>query len=171
MSKLGPHIGTTVVLPFIRSPYNYDVEAASNAAAVVPVGESLTVQSMSEDADINVLMRRFGVTGKMPDNVRLPEYGDFEGISDFATALHSVKATAEEFMRIPADIRQRFDNDPQKFLMYVADPANDEQLRKDGFKLAYTPEQIAARDLARANSPDARIAALEAKLAASLAAK
>lgn len=154
---------------FYRSPHNYDVHAASLEASVVPVGESLTVQSMSEDADINVLMHRFGVAAKLPQGVKVPEYGDFEGISDFATALEAVKSTAEQFMLIPAPIRARFDNDPQKFLMYVADPVNDEQLRKDGFKLPYTEEQIAARKLAAENSVDGRIAQLQAKLDAALA--
>jgi hypothetical protein len=155
-----------VSAPFVRSPYNYDLAAASDEAAHVCVGESLTVQSQSEDADINVLMRRYGVTGKMPENLRIPEYGDFEGISDFATALNQVEATANEFMRIPAEIRSKFDNDPQKFLMFCADESNDEYLRKTGLKRPYTDEELVAREERRKSTPEYKIAQLEAQLAA-----
>ena len=81
---------------FYRTPHNYDwVEASDDAArAVGPYGESMTVQSMAEDADINVLMKRFGVTGQMPQSVRIPEYGDFTGVRDFASAMLTVESSS-----------------------------------------------------------------------------
>lgn len=119
---------------FYRSPHNYDwAEASQEAAeAVGDYGVSLTVQSMAEDADINVLMRRFGITGQMPQSVRVPEYGDFTGVKDFATAMMAVRQAQDQFMSLPPDVRARFGNDPQQLLEFVSVPGNDDELRRLG---------------------------------------
>ena len=96
-----------------RSPFSYDVEAASNETAYVETMPSLAVQSMAEEADLNFLLKRFGVTGKMPDVVRLPNYGDFSHITDFRSAMDAVLSAEDDFMELPADIRARFQNNPQ----------------------------------------------------------
>lgn len=119
-----------LIAPFVRSPYNYDVEEASDASAYVETMPSLTVQSMTEDADLNVMMQRFGVTGKLPENVRLPSYGDFSYVSDYRSAIEASRAAADSFLQFPADIRASFDNDPQLFLDYVEDPRNIAQVQK-----------------------------------------
>lgn len=111
-----------------RSHFDYDVEVASNEATLegngIESGESLTVQSMSEDADINVMMKRFGVTGHLPENPRVPTYGDFSGVSDYRSALHSVMAAQDAFSEFPAEVRAKFDNDPQRLLEFVSLDAN-----------------------------------------------
>ncbi len=116
----------------------YDVAAASDEAAGafgldVP-GESLTVQSQSEDADINVLMRRFGITGQFPSNPVVPSYGDFSDVLDYRSALDAVNAAQRNFMEFPADLRARFLNDPQRMLEFVSDDAN----HAEAFKLGLT---------------------------------
>ena len=93
---------------------------------------SLTQQSQAEDADINVLVRRFGLTGQMPESVRLPVYMDFDEVFDFATAQRAVLAARQQFMQIPADVRSRFDNDPQKFLEFCTNVENLPEMRKLG---------------------------------------
>lgn len=118
--------------PFVRSPFNYDVKKASDEAATIPVGESLTVQSQTEDTDINVLMMRQGITGVWPTNPRLPEYGDFTEVRDFRSALEAVRAGAEAFNAYPAHFRARFQNDPQLFLEFCQDPANIPEMKSLG---------------------------------------
>ena len=126
--------------PFIRDPYNYDVKAASDeCASLHEPGISLTVQAMAEDADLNVLMKRFGITGKMPENVHIPQYGDFEHVMDFRTAHDAIIEARESFMTIPADIRSRFSNDPQMFLEFCSDPANLPEMRRLGFAIPEPP--------------------------------
>ena len=98
--------------PFFRTGYNYDAEAISLETGLKCEDESLAVESAKEEADINTIVRRFGLTGELPDDVRMPQSGDFTGIPDFHTALNLVRATQEEFMRVPAEIRDRFQNDP-----------------------------------------------------------
>jgi phage internal scaffolding protein len=115
-----------------RKHFDYDVTAASDEAVVKVIGESLTVQSQAEDADINVLMKRFGITGKFPENVRVPTYGDFTGVSDFRSALDAIRLAQDGFMELPAELRARFENDPQKLLEFCADGRNMDEARKLG---------------------------------------
>lgn len=119
-----------------RSPFAYDVKAASDEAATVPVGESLTVQSHSEDADINVIVKRFGLTGTMPVNHRVPEYGDYSQVGSYADALAVVRAADSHFMEMPAEVRSRFQNSPQIFLDFCNDPANMQEMVKLGLAVA-----------------------------------
>lgn len=119
-----------------RAHNGYDVKAASDEAAELATpdgpGVSLTVQSQAEDADINVLMHRYGITGRMPENVRIPSYGDFTEVTDFRSALEAVRRAEEGFMELPARVRAEFQNDPQLLLQFAADPANLPRMRELG---------------------------------------
>lgn len=113
---------------FIRSPYNYDRDQASLVSGVMCLDESLAQQHMADDADINVIVKRFGITGQMPQNPRLPTYGDFTGVSDFRSALEAVRDAEEAFGELPGDLRARFQNDPQAYLEFTTNPANQEAI-------------------------------------------
>lgn len=115
---------------------SYDTFAVSHASAVAGMpdgpGESLTVQSQAEDADINVLMRRFGLTGKMPEDVRVPQYGDFTQVMDYRSALDALRSADESFAELPADVRGRFRNDPQLLLEFCSDANNRAEAQRLG---------------------------------------
>ena len=137
--------------PFFRTGYNYDAEAVSLETGLKCEDESLAVESAKEEADINTIVRRFGLTGELPDDVRMPQSGDFTGIPDFHTALNLVRATQEEFMRVPAEIRDRFQNDPARLMAFIEDDANRDEARKLGF---LKPEPVAAEPLSVRVVPD-----------------
>lgn len=117
---------------FIRTAYNYDVDEASNESGLKCEDSSLAIQSAEEEANINTIVRRFGLTGQLPDNVAMPQSGDFTNIPDFHTAMNLIRKTQEEFLRIPADVRARFSNDPQKFMEFFENEENRVEARKLG---------------------------------------
>lgn len=98
---------------------------------------SLAIQSQKDEADINTIVRNFGVTGRAPTSVRLPEYGDFSGVSDYRSALEAVRAAEAAFLEVPSKIRAEFNHDPGAFADYCLDPSNLPRLREWG--LAPTP--------------------------------
>lgn len=102
----------------------YDFVARGKAAGLSCQDESLTVQSDMEDADINVIVRRFGVTGEFIGGVRVPSYADYDEVFDFRSAQQALLDARDSFMELPAQVRARFNNDPQSFLEFVVDPAN-----------------------------------------------
>lgn len=107
-----------------RAAYGYDTEQASRESSIRIEGESLTVQSHAKDADINNIMKAYGITGKAPINPRTPMYGDFTGIKGYQDALNAVILAEEGFMEFPAEIRARFHNNPQEMLDFCDNPAN-----------------------------------------------
>lgn len=94
--------------------------------------DSLAIQSALEESDINTIVRRFGLTGQLPSEVRAPQYGDFTEVTDYQTALNAVIAANDAFAQMPADVRARFDNDPGKFVDFCSDEANREEAKKLG---------------------------------------
>lgn len=113
---------------------------ASRASAIKTVGESMAIQSEKENCDINVIVRRFGVTGSVPLPRKLPTYGDFSQIMDFRTALDAVREAEQAFEELPADIRDRFRNDPQRFVEFCSDEKNLNELRELGLARPEVPE-------------------------------
>lgn len=103
-------------------------KAHSDASGFKVVGDSLTVQADSRDADINVIMERYARTGQLPPLPRLPSFGDFDGINDFRTAIHAVQEAEDLFMGLPAKVRARFDNDPALFIEFCDKPENRAEL-------------------------------------------
>jgi phage internal scaffolding protein len=99
---------------------------------------SLTRQEFAEECDLGKIIARFS---KTPDGMRQLEmargfvsdrFEDVSGFVDFRTALDQVRAADEAFMGLPPIVRTRFDNDPAKFLDFVDDPKNLDELIKLG---------------------------------------
>ena len=93
---------------------------------------SLAQQQFKDDVDINVMLERFKVTGVMPQNVILPTYGDFRGVTDYRSAVDAIRKADNAFMDLPANLRAKFDNDPQKLLVFLSDEKNRDEAAKLG---------------------------------------
>jgi phage internal scaffolding protein len=120
---------------FLRTGYNYDVDAASLESGLACKDPSLAVESFADEADINNIVNRFLKTGELPANFRAPTYQDFEGVFDFQTAMNAVRQAADAFMQLPASVRSRFGNDPQQFVEFCSDTENLEEARKLGLTI------------------------------------
>lgn len=114
----------TIKPPFMRTPYNYDMDEASEATGLSCPDKSLAQQEFKEESDINYIAERYGLTGEMPQVLDLPQYGDFTGIFDFQTAQNAVVEAKQQFMTLPAKMRARFNNSPQALLEFLADEDN-----------------------------------------------
>lgn len=117
---------------FVRSSFNFDRDAVSNETGLSCPEESLAIQSAEEESNINTIVRRFGLTGEMPNQVAMPHSGEFHNIPDFHTAMNLIRTTQEAFLTVPADVRARFGNDPQAFMHFVEDDANRDEARRMG---------------------------------------
>lgn len=116
----------------MRSAYNYDRRKASVDAGLRCEDPSLAQQSQKSESDINVIVKRFGLTGQMPSGVRAPQFGDFTQVGDFRDAMDAIIAAENSFMQMPADVRKRFGNDPQSFLEFCSSADNLDEMRKLG---------------------------------------
>lgn len=113
--------------PFLRSAFNYDTDKASDESGLACRDVSLTQQQFKEESDINSIVNRFLKTGVLPTPTTFPQYVDFEGVFDYQSAMNLVRSADESFMRMDAKVRARFNNSPQEFLEFFANPANSEE--------------------------------------------
>ena len=95
--------------------------------------ESLVQQSMGQETDINWIMRRYQ-EDRLIEHVNRYKgrYEDVSTAPDLQQAFEKVEAAEAAFMSLPSDLRKEFDNDPAKFLEWVQDPANAEEVREKG---------------------------------------
>lgn len=112
---------------FVRNPYNYDMALVSQETGLECKDPSLAQQHMKDECDINVLVERFGVTGQLPTTPLEPSYGDFSGVSDYHTALNAIKAADTAFMGLPAQLRAKFDHDPNALLQFLQNEQNRDE--------------------------------------------
>lgn len=94
---------------------------------------SLTRQEFAEDCDINTLMSKYEKTGVISHfNNGTPQYLDISDIPDLQMAHLVLSEASAAFMRLPANVRREFDNDPIKFTEFAGNPDNLEKMREWG---------------------------------------
>ena len=120
---------------FCRSAYNYDMDLASDQAGLKCLDASLTQQQFKDESDINTIVDRFMKSGVMPTPINMPQYVDYEGVFDFQSAMNAVRAADENFMRMDAKIRARFNNSPQEFLEFFSNSENTQEAIRLGLAI------------------------------------
>nr|QJB21017.1 MAG: internal scaffolding protein [Microvirus sp.] len=114
----------------IRSAFTFDPDAVSSETGIDCSADSVTQQSFKDECDINILLAKFAVTGQLPDNVRVPQFVDFEDTFDFQSSMNVLRAAEEAFASMPANVRDRFANDPGRLVEFANNPDNyDEAVR------------------------------------------
>lgn len=116
----------------LRAGRCYDRDLASKLNSTETVGPSLTKQEFKEEADINTLVKRFGLGWEIPAGLRKPQYGDFTGVTDYHSACLAIAQANESFDNLPAEVRREFRNEPARFVEFCQDEKNREQLDKWG---------------------------------------
>lgn len=133
-----------VVVPFMRTRYNYSMDNVSRETALACSDPTRTQQQFAEECNINTIVERFGITGQLPNNLRMPIQAEFVDTMDYQTSLNKLIEADNAFMELPADIRKQFGNDAGKFVDFVTDEKNVDQCRKWGLAM---PERRAAEPM------------------------
>ena len=98
---------------------------------------SRTQQQFKDEADINVIVRRFA---DCPDFVnpmdvrsrRSPVFGDFSNLGTFQEQQDNVNAVVDYFESLPSSLRAQFRNSPGLFAEFASNPENISALQKLG---------------------------------------
>jgi len=123
-------------VPFLRTPYNYDVDKVSDETGLLCPEPTLAQQNFKDESDINYIVRQFGLTGELPGKPLSPQYGDFTGVLDYHSAVNAVLAAQDDFMELPAQMRSRFNNDPAELIDFLSKEENREEATKLGLVAA-----------------------------------
>lgn len=106
---------------------------------------SMAIQSAKDECDINVLVKRFGITGSISGVQRPPPLTEFGEIFDFQSAMDTVNAAMRSFNALDADTRYRFRNDPALFVKFCSEVnekgelTNLAEMRKMGLAVPEVP--------------------------------
>lgn len=123
-----------------------------------PEGESLTQQHFAKDADVRNIIKQYDKTGLIANVARgVARYGDYSEVNEYREALDMVNAANNNFMQLPAEIREMFGNDAGTFFEFATDPANEEKMIKLGLKEApvVVEEEVASAAKKEAAEPPA----------------
>lgn len=125
-----------------RTAYDGLADKVSEETGLECKDPSLAVQEQRDDADINNIVRRFGLTGELPvaSRVALPE-GVFYDNCDYRECLDVVNAAQKSFASMPASVRNRFGNDAAAFVEFAENPDNLDEC----IKLGLAPPKVVER--------------------------
>jgi hypothetical protein len=102
----------------VRTPYNYDRDEVSKNTALVFNDETLTQQNFKDDADLNIMIRKYGV---LPvQEVNWNEFDVSVIPSDYHQLQNKLIEADQAFMGLPAELRSQVDNDPAKLLALIS---------------------------------------------------
>lgn len=115
-------------------------------------GRMMTKQEMAAECDIHNILKQYQRTGIVASVARVaPTFEDLPSVDDFQAGLHAIMAAEEAFAGLPAQLRATFDNDPERFLMALNDPAHRERLEEFGILKPSRPAEAAVPPAAKAD--------------------
>ena len=122
-------------LPF-RTMYTPNVRISFETT-----GESRTQQQFGEDAKIQNIVKKYDQQGFFDTINRNPaQYGDFTHITDLHSAMDKINEAKDNFMTIPSNIREQFNNDPHEFYTFASDENNFDELIDMGLATKTVPD-------------------------------
>lgn len=94
---------------------------------------SLTIQSDAHQADIQEILKQYGVGGLMAANLAATDaqFMDVSEHTDYAELMRTVKAAESEFMKLPSKVREEFDHDVAKWLDAAHDQDKEDAIISD----------------------------------------
>lgn len=116
---------------------------------------SLTKQSMMDECDINMIMKRAeraGLSTRLDQYAPDVQFGDVSEVGDFGKAQERILAGERIFAALTADDRDRFRNDPARFFEWAQAPENEEAV----YEMRFGKEALERLKAARADGLRAR---------------
>lgn len=100
--------------------------------------KSLTEQSFKYECDINNICEGKAFSS-LPANKNQPLFDDFTTLGKYQESLDLVAKAQSMFEELPSNIRNKFENNPQKLIDFVSDPDKNYD---EGLKLGIFKERI-----------------------------
>jgi phage internal scaffolding protein len=129
-----------------RQQYDADAkEEAARHSRIDCTGDPIkTEQHHAESLDLNIIAKRYGINdGSIIPQAQDPRhYGDFtEAPRDYREAIDRIRTAEAAFMRLPAKLRAKFNNQPLELASWIQNPENwDEAVNLGLLQKAAEPE-------------------------------
>lgn len=93
---------------------------------------TLAMQQFKDEVDVNNIMKKYRVTGVLPVTGKTGRYLDVSDLPNYQESLEIVMKAEDSFNSLSAEVRKRFDNDPQLLFDFLKDPKNKDEAIKLG---------------------------------------
>lgn len=104
---------------------------------------SLTEQSQAKHCDIHTIMKKYERTGILEHtNAHQGTYMEMPTQPDFHNAQNIIATANSMFESVPSQIRKKFDNDPTRYIEFMQDAANYDEIVKMGLDASHLPTPI-----------------------------
>lgn len=120
-----------------------NLELDPKTGELVPM-PSMTRQSEMESCDIHNILKQYsqqGLENLVRENAARGQYADLTGLPDYQEALNIVISSQAAFAALPSQVRERFGNDPARFIQFLGDPANQEEAIRLGLATDNRPPE------------------------------
>jgi len=105
--------------------------------------QSLTEQSHKESCDIHTIMRKARTTGIIEHVAKHKgQYGVMPTGNEYHQNMNIIAMADTLFESVPSDIRKKFDNDPAKYLDYMQDNNNFDEIEEMGLDTSHLIKPI-----------------------------
>lgn len=110
----------------------------------IKCGKSRTKQSFKDEVNINSIIKKYRKTGLIKHvNANPGRYEDVSDVRNFHEAQNIIAEGKQMFNALPANVRERFQNDPGQLISFLDNPDNKDEAIKLGLcrkpKLAPKP--------------------------------
>lgn len=122
-------------VPHDRSATWYTGELVDDKTGEIITPPSMTKQAFVAECDINNILKQYRLTGQIRHITAKAAQGAYQDLPDpldFQDAMNIVLEAQTSFATLPSQVRDRFGNDPEQFLQFMADPANQDEIIKLG---------------------------------------
>ncbi|AXH76686.1 MAG: internal scaffolding protein [Microviridae sp.] len=121
-----------------------------------PQNSKHTKQEFKEECDINTIMKRYELTGELPNISEVaPQYLDVSAGVDFQQSMEFVAGANSLFGEMPSAIRNKFNNDPREFVEFCSLEKNRPELAEMGLLNVKPPQPIPTPTPLPKTQPDA----------------
>lgn len=118
-----------------HEPVNWTGDIVDPKTGEIVKEQSLTKQSFKEECDVNNILKQYSpaaLAELMSERQRMSRFGELPSDLSFQDAMNIVVEGQSAFEALPASVRERFMNDPQRFLAFMQDPDSQEEAIKLG---------------------------------------
>lgn len=141
-----------------KAPRIYKQWETPDYQTIKDFGPSQADESQLESTDINNILKRYQKTGLLAHAIEMePQYGDFSESTDYQAAMQTIATANQQFELLPANLRERFQNNPAKMLEFVANKENKEEAIKLGIIPQPKKEAIKDSKMAQVEQKDSTL--------------
>ena len=115
--------------------------ASEPRPSVIICNDGITEQHHTELCDVNTILATYMKTGVMPPLDPNAQYGDLSDF-DYQSMQNQIANANSLFEQLPENVRYKFGNEPRRFLNFVQDERNHDELIEMGLANAPTASPL-----------------------------